>query len=108
MFRELAPIALATAVLIVLSTAWAFAQPRCFHPYHWLQLMQRLGESVHEVQDRETPQGSPFKVFLWVNKETGSYTLSAVGPDGLTCSMGGAFDGYEGQTISDFLLGPAY
>lgn len=97
---------LAIIVGIWLLAVWlwpreANAQLACGPSIQVLLSLDRLGEIEHETMKRDDVIW-----IMWLNTETGSWTLTGTqGP--ITCMFAGGRNGYAGQTIADYLIGPA-
>lgn len=84
----------------------ASAQPQCLPSISVLIALDRLGEVEHEQMTTTAKDGSDVIWIMWLNTETGSWTLTGTqGP--ITCMFAGGRNGYAGQTIADYLIGPA-
>ena len=88
------------ALILSLVCGSVAAAPTCKPSLEVLRLLQGVyGESVHETLIHNGTQW-----IMWVNDETGSWTLTGTqGP--MTCAFAGAEIGYRGQRIDDFLKG---
>ena len=68
-------------------------------------LTYKYGETVIEEETRQAENGSVIQWQIWLNDETGSWSLTGTLNDS-TCLMAAGED-YQGQVISDFLDGEA-
>lgn len=94
-------VARSLAALALLSApAWAevVCQPT---PLMHHTIKHRFGETIQESLIR-----GPFQYHLWVNRETGSWTLTA-DRGGVACAQGGMAGSYKGQVLVDFFKGPS-
>lgn len=69
-------------------------------------LGEKYGEVVVDTVVRVADDGLPVEWIMWVNPETGSWSLTGT-RGGITCLFKAGRSGYAGQMVADFLDGPA-
>ena len=92
-------IRLVLALLFAATTAGA--QAMCGPSIGVLLALDRLGEVEHEQMTRD---GTLW--IMWLNPATGSWTLTGT-QGAVTCMFAGGHSGYAGQSIADYVIGPA-
>lgn len=93
------------AILFATSAA-AQTDPRCaYTAVAEYAITGRYGETVADSETRPGDDGADILWRVWVNEDTGSWTLTG-SRGAVTCIFAGAMRGYAGQTVADFLDGP--
>lgn len=91
------------AALVALTASNAWANNCGPTPFLIYQLVERYGERVQDVYERPHKSVPDVTIIyeVWANPETGTWTFTGRGPDGVLCVFAVGED-YAGQRARDF------